>query len=627
VNNNNDTTAGTTYGPITFTTGSSAFTLNGNPIALGGGIVNNSANPQTVDLGLTFSSPYTLSGASSTLIIGGGLTNTAAGTNSIVLSGTGILTNLFGDSDPAGTNTFLMTDPKANWVLVDNATSSPMTNAWPINIQAGSFTIGLSGNAPTWTSTSINGAPQDDQVGIISNTVATLTLSNGTFTTGARLNTATVLNSTGIVNQVSGTFNIHQQFQGANGGGAGEQSFLNVSGGTMSIDSGAGQIYVASRGGGVFNMNGGTAVCATLDVSRNANGNTIGSIGVVNLNGGVLSLGRVGTATANSQAGPPSSGTQPTATFNFNGGTLLANTNVGANPFFQGSLSGPAIPITTTVRSGGAIIDDGGNAISILEPLRHDSTLGNTLDGGLQKNGAGTLTLGAANTYTGPTVVNNGTLFVSGSLAATAVTVGNNGTLAGTGSLGSNATVNGTISPNGTNALGTLTIASNLVLQGTATAIMEVSKTSLTNDVLKANSITYGGTLAVTNLGGTLAPGDAFKLFSANSYGGSFTGFALASPGSGLAWDTSGLTNGVLRVVATVNPNPTNITFTVGGGNLTLNWPADHTGWHLQVQTNTLQVGINTNWVEVPGTSSTNQIVFPIVSTNPTVFYRLFLPH
>src|SRR5690349_23743159 len=45
-----------------------------------------------------------------------------------------------------------------------------------------------------------------------------------------------------------------------------------------------GQIYVASRGNGVFNMNGGTVTCATLDVSRDASGNTFGSIGTVNLN-------------------------------------------------------------------------------------------------------------------------------------------------------------------------------------------------------------------------------------------------------------------------------------------------------------------------------------------------------
>ena len=39
---------------------------------------------------------------------------------------------------------------------------------------------------------------------------------------------------------------------------------------------------------------------------------------------------------------------------------------------------------------------------------------------------------------------------------------------------------------------------------------------------------------------------------------------------------------------------------------MTLTWPTDHTGWRLQSQTNSLNVGINTNWVEVPGEPDPN---------------------
>src|SRR4030095_6179327 len=92
-----------------------------------------------------------------------------------------------------------------------------------------------------------------------------------------------------------------------------------------------------------------------------------------------------------------------TAPFNFNGGTLKASASSAT--FFQGNTGTPVVPITTIVKSGGAIIDTDTNVISILEPLQHDSSLGSTPDGGLTKRGIGTLTLTATNTYSGITLV------------------------------------------------------------------------------------------------------------------------------------------------------------------------------------------------------------------------------
>jgi hypothetical protein len=77
-------------------------------------------------------------------------------------------------------------------------------------------------------------------------------------------------------------------------------------------------------------------------------------------------------------------------------------------------------------------------------------------------------------------------------------------------------------------------------------------------------------------------------------------------------------------IVVTVLPNtaPTNIVaFHSAGNNLTLNWPADHAGWRLEVQTNTL-LG---NWVTFPGSSATNLEIIPIAPTN-SVFFRLMYP-
>jgi hypothetical protein len=88
-----------------------------------------------------------------------------------------------------------------------------------------------------------------------------------------------------------------------------------------------------------------------------------------------------------------------------------------------------------------------------------------------------------------------------------------------------------------------------------------------------------------------------------------------------------GTTNAFVTLsIANVNSNPTNILFSTSGGQLTLSWPADHTGWRLQAQTNSLSIGINTNWADVNGSSSTNKVVVPINMTNGSVFYRLIYP-
>ena len=62
------------------------------------------------------------------------------------------------------------------------------------------------------------------------------------------------------------------------------------------------------------------------------------------------------------------------------------------------------------------------------------------------------------------------------------------------------------------------------------------------------------------------------------------------------------------------------------GTQLQLSWPQDHTGWLLQVQTNSLNNGLGTNWTSVAGSSQTNQMSISMNSTNGSVFFRLVFP-
>ncbi len=58
-----------------------------------------------------------------------------------------------------------------------------------------------------------------------------------------------------------------------------------------------------------------------------------------------------------------------------------------------------------------------------------------------------------------------------------------------------------------------------LDLAAGSTNIFEINKTLATNDTIAGlTSVIYGGSLIVTNLAGTLAPGDSFKLFTSTNY-------------------------------------------------------------------------------------------------------------
>jgi autotransporter-associated beta strand protein len=252
--------------------------------------------------------------------------------------------------------------------------------------------------------------------------------------------------------------------------------------------------------------------------------------------------------------------------------------------------------------------------------------LGGVISGAfpLTKVGPGALTLSGANSYSAGTIINNGSLFVNGSLpVGNAVSV-NGGTLAGVGTINAPVTsqIGSTLSP-GVNTIGKLTVNSSVNLLGTA--IMEVSKAASTNDSLAGiSALYYGGTLTVSNLGGSYVAGDSFKLFSAQSYQGGFAATNLPNI-SPLTWVWTPA-NGTLSVVSGVNLTPTNIITTVTGNQLILSWPADHTGWTLQAQTNGIGTGLNSAWVSVPNSELNNGYTNTINPVNPTVFFRLYHP-
>ena len=445
-------------------------------------------------------------------------------------------------------------------------------------------------------------------------------MNTGTLAIAARLNTGVAAGTVAVLNQTGGTLAIGDVLQ-VSDGAAGASSTVNVSGGTLNVGSpGGNTIFLCSRGTGVFNVTiSGLVRCGTFDVSRNI-GPTFGK---VNIDGGRMEVNRFGTATSASTGVAGA-----VAILNFNGGTVAARQDNAT--FIQGATT---CPITCMVRSGGAIIDANTFNISILEALQHDTNAAAPpTDGGLTKLGAGSLTLSAGNTYTGPTAISNGILAVNGSLAAaSAVTVATNGTLAGTGNIGGAVTVagGGTVAPAGVGAIGTLTISNNISFLPNSFARMELNKATAANDLLRAiaptaTTINFNGTISVTNVTGTLANGDNFKLFSATNFAGTFASILPPQPAIGLKWDTAQLyTAGILRVTAVPAPGITNVSFS--GGNIVIGGTNGTSGLSYRVLTSP-DVTIPTSAWTILGTNAFNgsgNFQFSIGATNAMQFFRM----
>lgn len=553
-------------------------------------------------------------------------------------------------------------------VLFDDSVANVATNisigsgvvvypAGITNISTASYTIGGAG--------SIGGT-----TGIVKDGPGTLTLNNASSFTGEvdvnggtlKTGSGTALGTTaaGTVIASGATLDVNGQNLGSElvtVGGAG------MGGAGALVNSGAQQVNAFRNvtltsdttfgGTGRWDIRGGSATLQTLGSPVNitkVGTNQVSLVACVcndaNLENLNILQGIFAIQTSSTQFGDPNgfitiSSNAVLDVYNLPAGLTKNIVLPGGGQIFSENGSTTISGTVTLTNAGGAGIftNQSGTTLIVNSAI--------TGPGNLVKRGAGTTQLAAANDFSGTTTADGGTLAIiaAGALAnSTMVSVSSGAildvtaiapwnlaagqTLQGSGTVNGDETVpaGSTIMPGSATATGVLTNPGNVILQGST--VIKLNAAGATNDVLVAGtSLTLGGTLTLTNISGTLAGGTSYQIFNSASYSGTFTSVSPATPGPNLVWNTSNLaTTGVISLVSTANPNPTNITTTVSGNQLTLSWPADHTGWRLQSQTNSLNVGLNTNWVDVAGAAATNQVNVIMNPANGTVFYRMVFP-
>ena len=419
--NSNTFAAGTQFSGLIFDPGAAAFTLGGNQLNLAGNLVNNSSNLQTVNLPLNVVGNRNINAGSAGLSLAGLAGGSGAG-QVITLLGTGGA--IAGPINASGLriqqNASTGGSDSDTWSFVGNNTSS---NTGQFVLSRGVTNFGSATDAPNikiigarFTNSDFFIIGDSGVAGAAStfNMVAgTLTLDgaggNPLVTLGNSAASQVVWNQSGgtvaLQNFVSNSMLLANQI--------GSTTRFNLSGGAF--DTGAYFLDIAVRGDGQVNISGaGTLKTPRVGLNRGSDSSAVGEF---NLNGRTL---QVGTIQSSNSAG--------IATFDFNGGTLVPIDSQRIT-FSQNTSN----PISANVQAGGAVIDTNGATVTINVPLRHNPALGATLDGGLTKNGPGTLLLSklpsSSQLYTGPTTINGGTLRISNTGQLGSGPIVDNGTL------------------------------------------------------------------------------------------------------------------------------------------------------------------------------------------------------
>jgi outer membrane autotransporter protein len=329
--------------------------------------------------------------------------------------------------------------------------------------------------------------------GVLTPVGATILVTPGAVATIA----APIVGADGIVKADGGTLAL-----------TGDNSFA---GGVMLID---GTLQVGSNtalGTGTLAMSDETTLGAIANNLSLANAVTLSGTNTIDTGSNTLTLSNALVDGA-SAGGLIKAGT----------GTLIlsgTNTYSGGTTISAGTLQGAVAAF-----GSGAILDNG--TLVINQPT--DATFANTIGGtgALTKDGAGTLTLTGANSYTGPTTILAGAVIVNGSIAFSPVTVQSGATLGNAGTVGSLTVLDGAtvapassagtqISPASTH-FATLNVNGNVTFAPGSTLVVNINSAGQNDRVTATGTATIqGGAVQIFAAPGDYLPTIRYTLVSA----------------------------------------------------------------------------------------------------------------
>jgi len=408
-----DTVTNRTTGAITFLSSAQAYTISNNTITLGGDLTNNSTAGQTVNstLGINWDRSFNASAGNLTL------SNIDLGTTIRVNTAT---------FNAAANRTITVSGN-----ITDEYSVAPSIPAGNI-VKTGAGTLSITGSAAHHGSTTI-----EEGILATAGTIGDLTQPSQTptlvFSGGTLLATGNI--TTSYFNGNATTYRQPIILQ--------ETGIFDTGSNTITIDSGiTGPGGITKTGNGILILTS-NAIPTSLPSSISQTNYQ----GVLTVNQGQVLMSNNQNLGANTNTVVAGTGSlvlnnfTSTVTNNFSLSGSGAISISAANTLFTGNLSiagnnslstsGGITPILSgSVATGnGSLTLNTQNAADVL-------TLSGPIsgNGGLVKNGNGTLTLSGNNTYSGSTTVNGGTLLLNNpanvpSTAGGTWTIGNNGTL------------------------------------------------------------------------------------------------------------------------------------------------------------------------------------------------------
>jgi autotransporter-associated beta strand protein len=238
-----------------------------------------------------------------------------------------------------------------------------------------------------------------------------------------------------------------------------------------------------------------------------------------------------------------------TSSATFTGNSLQAGTGGAVVLGGTAGTNGQTFGTDIFLMSGGTLVFDLSSNLNLANIIESDQLAVGGAGGGLTKQGAATLTLNGAQTYTGTTTVSAGTLALNGSVITN--TVVNGGRFQGNASILSfmgakNLTVNGgTVAPG--NSIGTINVSGNYTQGAGGTLEIEITPAGLTDLLNITGTASLNGTLLVMPSAGSYTIGTTYTfLQSTGGVSGTFSTFTVQN---GVVLGINYLANSVQLVV------------------------------------------------------------------------------